>query len=97
MQIAAEMAALSEFLGRFDAEPLERRFNERGFATVEDLIAGQLSEGDLVALGVVRAIHCQQRVPCKALPACRKNRCQQGGGPMHITASLSHRALPAGV
>ena len=44
--------ALAEFLGRFDAERLQSRFEGRGLRSVDDLIAAQLSASDLIALGV---------------------------------------------
>ena len=44
--------ALAEFLGRFDAERLQPRFEGRGLRSVDDLVAARLSESDLIALGV---------------------------------------------
>jgi len=50
-QLAA-MGTLCEFLGRYDAEGLQGRFEAAGLQTVEDLVAAGLGEAELIKLGV---------------------------------------------
>jgi len=48
----AAMGTLCEFLGRYDAEGLQGRFEAAGLQTVEDLVAAGLGEAELIKLGV---------------------------------------------